>query len=574
MAEKILGLELCANELRAVVIKKSFNSSTLVEYCGTPYPEDDKSGIASTSQTLQTSQASKTSQASRSFKHGSDIHSKNIEQGHQEKIGQKNCVWKWDAVSFEKALALTLSELDLKGCSSSVLCLPASLVSFRTLKVPFASENRIRQILPFELAPHLPTSNATDYLSDFIFVNKRDILNTDSINKNSMDNSSATSDNSSATSDSSSVTSDSSSVTSSLPDENHIFTASLPVKVMDICVTVLKKHGIEPSVVTSQGVVASIFLEDAVIVEVTRACTVISVVLKKNVIAVRSFSGRKNGVFIKNAIHQILAGLHHRYGIEIIIRNRCILSDETCPDITDAISVPGAVVHQVNIADHVDIGMSVDLSANSNNYLFNATASALFCVTRKNCVNFCQGIYARASFFHEFKDKLAVLAIFASIFLVALFSYIQYDIFLLQKQVSTLDNEIVKNFKKIFPEIKTVVEPLMQMQVKVREAEKTSGFTAGKKDAFAPFNIRVVDILYELSSRIPENVDLDVTRFLINEGRVVMGGSTDNFNTVDKMKTMIEKYDRFKSVTINSATADKNGNRVMFNFIIELNQSE
>ncbi|MBF0205083.1 MAG: PilN domain-containing protein, partial [Desulfamplus sp.] len=530
--------------------------------------------------------------------------------------------WHWDSESFEHALSILIPKLDLKGCSASALCLPASVVSFRTLKLPFDTETKIRQILPFELTSHLPKSHA-DYLSDFIILNATsvrehisdigNILGKSSlsdrtnlsgrsqfsgksnISEMSMGNflgKSKLTDKSNLSDRSNIADKSNLSDRNNLPDKsnlsgkttsyenglenlsitnhNYIFTASLPVAVMDICFSVLKKYGIEPELVTSQGIAAAICIENGVLIEMTQANTVISVICHKNVIAVRSFAGNKDVVFIEKAVHQTLAGLFQRYGMEIASITCYLVLDYACSDKIDVSDFKGYNVQRINFADYIDTGSPVDLSDDIHGNWFNAMAATLCYAMQKTTINFCQGSYAKNSFFHKFKDNLVLPAIFACITIVVLFVTIQYDISLLKEQVITLDKKIIQTFSRTFPDVKTFVEPLMQMQVKVRDAEKQSGFVAGEQGRVDSVNIRVVDILYELSNRISDNVDVDLTRLMLSEGRVVMAGTTDNFNTVDKIKTLIEKYNRFKSVTISSANADKNGNRVAFNFVIEL----
>lgn len=542
MSEKILGLELSASALTAVVIQKSFKNCTVIDSCRAPFP--DKNGETKPYREKSSAYFLKDAGENRS------------DSAHRLKspdsLQNTFCAikgWQWDSDSFEKALVQLLSKLDLKGCSASALCLSATLVSFRNIEVPFSSVSKIKQILPFELTSHLPM-NHSGYLSDFILVEASDTLEKESDNF-------------------------------SVEHRNYIFTASLPVDVMEICFPVLKKYGIQPQIVTSQGSLSSICLENGVVIEATQADTVISVLFNRKVIAVRSFCGGKEPDFILKAVNQTLLGIRHRYNIEISQDRFYLLSEDIdCAAqgerkkevnfLSDAIERSlGHEVHQVSAGDYADIGgASVRLSGDLHE--FNAFASALCCARRSNTINFCQGYYAKDSFVHKFKDQLVVLFVFAAITAIALFINIEYDITLLKREVATLDAAITQTFRRSFPDVKIMVEPLMQMQVKIREIEKQNGVLPGDIGAFDPSEIRVVDILYELSIRIPKSVDVELTRFLINEGRVVMAGSTDNFNTVDKIKTMIEKYGRFKSVTINSATADKNGSRVLFNFLIEL----
>ena len=67
---------------------------------------------------------------------------------------------------FESALYVLKDRMNMEGCSVSAISISPVLFSFRNLCVPFSSGNKIRQILGFELSAHLPL-NHVDYLSDF-----------------------------------------------------------------------------------------------------------------------------------------------------------------------------------------------------------------------------------------------------------------------------------------------------------------------------------------------------------------------------------------------------------------------
>lgn len=533
MSEKILGLELSADRLTAVLIMKSFKTYTIADAAWTPYRLRDNTVTASIDVEGETSSTSKN-------------------------YADKELLWKLDAKSFEDALTNILLQLDLKGCSTSALCLPASLVSFRTLKVPFNSDKKIRQILSYELTSHLPM-NQTGYISDFLVVNGI---------PTGIDN-------------------------LYISDENHIFTASVPVDIVDISFSALKKHGLQPELVTSQGLLSAISTDKGanftgrkrvvstgfekridgatVFIETTQSVTVLSFMFRKNIMAVRSFSGKKDEPFIEKAIRQTISGLEHTYNLEISKVDRVVISAHTA--IGGEVRLYGGRIGLSRglSSGKLSLGVSDGVSPKlSDDFLwFNAIAAALSCFKRNRQINFCQGEYAINTFLNKFKDQLVLLSIFAAITSATLFINIQYDIFNLNREVKAIDKAITERFKQTFPDVKTVVEPLMQMQVKIKEAEAQRGFGSGEAKP-SHGNIQAIEILYELSNRIPDTIDVEVTRFLLSDGRVVMAGITDNFNTVDRLKTLIEGYRRFKSVTINSATADKTGNMVSFNFIIEL----
>ncbi|MDM8539263.1 hypothetical protein QUF70_21115, partial [Desulfobacterales bacterium HSG17] len=67
---------------------------------------------------------------------------------------------------FDAGMDMVAKELDLASCSKAVIFVSDLLVSFRNLELPFNSEKKIKQVLPFELENLLPNDNET-YISDF-----------------------------------------------------------------------------------------------------------------------------------------------------------------------------------------------------------------------------------------------------------------------------------------------------------------------------------------------------------------------------------------------------------------------
>lgn len=128
-----------------------------------------------------------------------------------------------------------------------------------------------------------------------------------------------------------------------------------------------------------------------------------------------------------------------------------------------------------------------------------------------------------------------------------------------ERRLAELDRQIETVFKSTFPEVTRVVNPLQQMQLKIKEAsESGSGLeTAGPQ-------VRVIDLLNALSQGIPASVDVQISRMVVGVDNVVLSGDTDTFNTVDDIKVRLEGANVFKSVTISSADLEKSGKRVRF----------
>ncbi|MDH3345185.1 MAG: PilN domain-containing protein, partial [Desulfobacteraceae bacterium] len=78
-------------------------------------------------------------------------------------------------------------------------------------------------------------------------------------------------------------------------------------------------------------------------------------------------------------------------------------------------------------------------------------------------------------------------------------------------------------------------------------------------------SMRTIDILNNISNRIPRETDVTLTRMVIGSENVVISGDTDTFNSVDTIKSRLEQEDAFKKITISSANINKSDNRVRFN---------
>ncbi len=618
MNEKILGIEIANKGVYGVIIRKSRAGIAVIHSCHIPChdpsfasshyfhsnhadPYNINSELIKGKKTKGKNSKGKNSKGKNSkdkTSKGKTLKSKGEPSGSGSAVSAalSSSGREREKLFFENALHRVLSELDLTDCTSSAVTFSAGMVSFRTLDFPFKSSAKIRQVLDFEISSHLPLANV-NYLTDFILL--------DNMGSGAEIRSRVRSD----------------LLTGHSPLSTPVMTASLPVEIVDACFKALKQKGIQPDLITSNGLLAAGFLmsrnlftsrnavtdNSFILLETNSHETIITFVYRNSILAIRSFNGIKESAFLDIAIRQTLAGVSMHHGIKISLTRCYLISGISGMPHGWRLKLPGRSIKHLNLFDFISgkalngtsnlsnlisgepLGEplndssnlsdlisekpsngSPELSSVSENRWLNAVAAAVICGGRESSINFCQGIYARDSFFQKFRINLLMLSFFILLCFFSFFLNIQYETVLLQRNLDNLDNAITTMFQQTFPEVKTIVEPLMQMKVKIREAETEHALDPGRGGNSAGFSNRVVDILYELSSRIPDNVDVKINRFLFSDGRVVMAGSTDNFNSVDQIKTRLEKSSVFKIVTISSATAEKKGNRVKFNIAIEL----
>jgi general secretion pathway protein L len=159
--------------------------------------------------------------------------------------------------------------------------------------------------------------------------------------------------------------------------------------------------------------------------------------------------------------------------------------------------------------------------------------------------------------------KLKKELIHASIYLCVIFLLLGINFGIdyqdLKKRNDDLDKQIKGIFSQTFPEITKIVDPLHQMRTQVSELKNASGTGPGIN-----IDSRVMEILNDISMKIPADLKIQVDRMVVDQDGVQLRGTTDNFNTVDSIKKGLESSEMYGDVTIASANLDKSGKGVRF----------
>ena len=157
------------------------------------------------------------------------------------------------------------------------------------------------------------------------------------------------------------------------------------------------------------------------------------------------------------------------------------------------------------------------------------------------------------------KKEWRKVAVFLLIILLFFGVDMAVDTYSLQNRYRALDSEIVRVFKKTFPSISRIVDPVQQMKVEIRGLKQK-----GAAELRMESGKGVLDVLKEISLGIPKNLDLIVTRMGIDPETVSIKGKTSAFNSVDIIKNGLSASSLFSSVNISSANLDRTGKMVKF----------
>jgi general secretion pathway protein L len=206
-----------------------------------------------------------------------------------------------------------------------------------------------------------------------------------------------------------------------------------------------------------------------------------------------------------------------------------------------------------------------DAQAWNPHQMDNSFSLALMEIEGTNGLNFRKGPFAPKKFWEEHKRNLIKTGILAGLVLAIAFFNVVLDSYFMGKNLTRLNNQITGVFTSTFPDVKKIVDPLQQMQIKIQEARKNA-LLPGVTDN----NIRAIDILNNISKLISKDINVDFTRLVIGAESTVISGDTDTFNSVDSIKNSLEKSDLFKKIIISSANINKSDNRVRFKIKINL----
>ena len=444
---------------------------------------------------------------------------------------------------FDAGMDMVAKELELASCSKAVIFVSDLLVSFRNLELPFHSEKKIKQILPFELENLLPNNNEI-YLSDF----------------HMLDSTVNTSGNSIL-----------------------ILSASFAESLVEKYFLTLDNYGIKPLIIAPCGYAAAIgFLhetsqlksklktgkkfESTAFIHATDLEITLVLIKNKKPCSVRTISNSHiSSDNLAIMVEQTIIGFNQIAGEDTFFDIAvCMDGDVHNADKILNAFEPSLKNQTLQIGQTSQSGSYFKLD--SNTMLFNIDPEK----TEHYLFNFCQGKYGTRSFFKTYFSHIAASAVLMVFAIALIVTGAFFDNKKLESKIADIDNKALVIFQTSFPDKTKIQDPYLQMKANVQSVIKNSRAQQNVKSFTGQNSLKIVKIIGELSTRIDDSIDMDITRFLFNQERLVLSGSTDNFNNVDKIKNKIESSQIFKTVNINSAAAEKNGTRINFKFMIEM----
>jgi general secretion pathway protein L len=429
---------------------------------------------------------------------------------------------------FKAGLERVSREMEL-SCDVSCVSLPPSLFSFRNLRLPFSETKKVKQTLGFELEPTAAIP-INDLAWDFSIYDAR--------------------------------------------DGSAILAAMIAGADLGGYLSELRPVGLDPETVTVGWLpVVSWMLrrrglpDNGIFLEFGRSRTVLYLFLNRRPALIRELSFVREGEGIPERISEAVSETLHAF---------FHINGGGPPPEVMLVAGPGV---SAGICEMAAAGMgiqckTVDLfsegafrTARSRiqdaSMLQGALGLALAAASRADVLNFRQGAFSRGREGSGILAKAARVGawMIVPLLLASIDLWVEYGA--LKDRHHVLLESMKAVYRETFPDAKKVVDPLAQMKIALQEALKSG------KGEMQGQDVPVVEILRELSARIPVSLDVRITRLTADHEMVRLTGRTDTFNTVNSIKDSLGPSGYFSSVTISSAVQDQSGKGVQFEMLLQ-----
>ncbi|MDF1590863.1 MAG: PilN domain-containing protein [Desulfobacterales bacterium] len=429
-----------------------------------------------------------------------------------------------------------MKQADISG-ASCIAAYPSENIFYRNIRVPFKAPKKIKQILPYELEPTLPLP-VEDLIIDFHIPGLS--------NQNS---------------------------------HSGLLAAAAETSELKSFMQTLAESKLVPTVLAAGGYSTAFHV--ARTKKIPDVCLFIDMGLKNCGLFViisgwvcyaRSFSLRTGSsdraTLICNHAKQTLAAVKEILQMEIIaggvLITGCGVEDKSIlGNIAQNLEIPVTAMDLARLSDVTVKNIAVNEWKPLR--MDNALALALNDLESLPVLNFRKGPFAPRKLWVEHKKYFIQTGILAGVIASFAFMDIVIDNYFMGKKVDRLNAQTTQIFRSTFPDIQKIVDPVQQMRVEIQNTKKQTISTESPQK-----NVRNIDILYDISTLIPDDVDVELNRIVIGPGSVQISGYTDTFNSVNNFQRKLQGGKLFKTVTINSANIEKTENRVNFKLNLQL----
>lgn len=415
--------------------------------------------------------------------------------------------------------------------------IPCKAAMFRHVHLPFTDLNKIAKVYPYEIEQTLPCS-LEDVVMDYHIIETDHSSGTD------------------------------------------ISVAILPKKTLEEHLNILKSAGIEPRITTLEPVGLLFFnkaflkndkLIDGLIELGYKKATIILINHEK-ILQTRELDLDENELNISHLCDQItltLTSFMKDSGLQV--EKIVLIGDNAHLKKLERLLFERLGIKIRSLCSYK--GLPIKISGNGLGRSPFLAAPLGLCLGKKfkkgETWNFRQAEYAYLKTYTLPRKKAFIMAFFiVLLFILGIMNMLSRS-GLYKNRLQLLENEANNILSQTIPNTKWGPETISQLK-------KTIAQESDIQDQYRVFfdkGPNAIDILRELSIRIPKEYDIFIQEILFQQGTVRIKGKVGTFEMLEKVKKGLSESKIFQGINIEEANIKGKGNQVSINLLLELKKS-
>ncbi len=437
--------------------------------------------------------------------------------------------------SFEDAIEDVKRQAGFSG-GQCLVTFGAEFFSFRNVSLPFSDRNKIGQALPFELVDYSPV-DINSLLIDFI-VAKTGKVKTD------------------------------------------IVAAMINRDELAAYLSLLSAAGINPRSIGISGLASALVIaegpvENFLLIDIGSRWASLFIVRGRQIALVRSLgilpevAGRTviDGVFVQNVKQTVHAS--QLLDTENADFKVYLTGSESLMQSASAVLSPalgGVAIDVFRPSAQPLTKIEPEIQSVYQPELMDRILAHVFKNGKKSGgFDFCKDDFRQKKSLREYRDVLLKIALPLFVLIVSAIAYTAYTYATLSAEQEKLRQQVTEVFQETLPDVTRIVNPVQQLRVKNNEIKATY-----RPSGAGGAGNTVVELLAELSARIPAKYAVKVVRLVADMNTIRLKAVTGDFNTVDNVQKDLAKSPYFSEVVISSANQSTQGDEVNFELKLEL----
>ena len=407
--------------------------------------------------------------------------------------------------------------------------------AFRNISIPFSEPKKVRQVLPFELENEVPF-RVEDVIADYHVIEKS--------------------------------------------DHTKCIAAASTAEAIEDELELVSTRGLSAEVIAPSGVHTALgFLawgrhaDQGIFLDMGPDRSMLAFFSDKKARLVRNigqnFENRPQSLAMEISLTLKAWSLNGGKGFspeKIYITGSGAMAPETRDALAEILDLP---VEKIDLAAEVKAAMEGRFADNWEPMIMDgALALAMFQPGQTSGFNMRQGRFAVRGKWEAYKGTMLHAGILLVVLLSVLCVNYGVDVFALKKQARNLESQVEELFSQALPGADSGGDPVGTLLGEIQKIDGSGGLPgSGDKQ------VKVIDVLDVISSKIPQSIDIKVTKLMVNPDEVQIHGETDSFQAANEIMTALESSPFFRKVSLGPVAESANSQVKRFHIKAQINKN-